>query len=342
MKNALSFLLLFVLFGTACNREDISGQKIKKISAIRGYENYIEGTFRCGIFVPPSYNTSNKYPLVLSLHGYSDTTTWSLSFYNEPVVSEDPCIVLTPKCTIQEKEGWGDSWNPEASPMMKKAMEMVELARKSFNIDTTRIYVFGTSMGGFGTLSAIRKNPGLFTAAYVKCGGGDPQMAEMLVNFPLWMIHGSIDSIVPVKLSRDIYNGIIAKGGKVVKHTEFPGVGHNVWDYPRNEDTWIRYQKKGEIHGIPGPVLGLTAATDNLKHICLTWNTPDDQTNKDNNAWYYNIFRNDEKIDEVFSPLTTFTDTTVVKGTHYTYKISVMNFFFNESEVSVPVSIAVK
>lgn len=333
---------MLALLAIACKQEDTSGQKIEKISAIRGYENYYDGTFRCGIFVPPSYNAANRYPLVLSLHGYSDTTTWNLSYYNEPVLSEDPCIVLTPKCTIEEKEGWGDSWNPKPSPMMIKALEMVELARKSFNIDTTRIYVFGTSMGGFGTLSAIRKNPGLFTAAYVKCGGGDPLMADMLVDFPLWMIHGSADSIVPIHLSRDIFNAIKAKGGTLVKYTEYPGVGHNVWDYPRNEDTWIRYQKKGEIHGNPGPAHDLAAVKDNMNHIILTWNPPADQTNKDNRAWYYNIFRNNEIIKEIDSPLTTFTDTLAVKGTTYSYKISVMNFFFNESEASAPVSITVK
>lgn len=334
--------MIFALLSPACMQDYNTGQKIEKISSIRGYENYFDGSFRCGIFVPPMYNPENKYPLVLSLHGYSDTTTWNLSYYNEPVLSEDPCIVLTPKCTIEEKGGWGDSWNPKPSPMMIKAMEMVELARKSFNIDSTRIYVFGTSMGGYGTLSAIRKNPGLFTAAYVKCGGGDPLMSEMLVEFPLWMIHGSIDTIVPVQLSRDMYSAIKAKGGAVVKYTEIPGVGHNVWDYPRNEDNWIRYQKKGLTHGTPGPALNFAAAPDNLNHICLTWNPPADQLNKDNHAWYYSIFRNEELIREVDSPHITFTDTTVVKGTQYSYKISVMNFFFRESEVSAPVSAIVK
>lgn len=57
---------------------------------------WFEG-LRYGLFVLQAYDSTISYPLIIPLYRYTDTTSWNLSLYIEPIVSEDPCIVFTPK-----------------------------------------------------------------------------------------------------------------------------------------------------------------------------------------------------------------------------------------------------
>jgi len=82
--------------------------------------------------------------LIIFLHGYTDTTTWDLKWYNEPFVTEDPCIVLTPKCPKEQEYGWGDSSDPRTSPMMAKAYEMMGMVEEAFNLYKERYYIYGS------------------------------------------------------------------------------------------------------------------------------------------------------------------------------------------------------
>jgi poly(3-hydroxybutyrate) depolymerase len=333
MKIRLALILLIILPFIACDKPAVTDPLVDELSSVRDYEDFFLGTFRCGVFVPPSYNETKKYPLVIYLHGHTDTTTWNLNWYNEPLLSSDPCIVLTPKCPEVEEEGWGSSFSPETSPMMAKTYKMIELAEQAFNLDNDRFYIYGTSMGGYGTYGAIRKNPDLFAAAYVYCGAGDPDMAEILKDFPLWIFHGTEDQAVPVHYARDLYNAIKAIGGTHVKYSEYEGVGHNVWEYPRNENRWLLAQRKSSVHGIPDGVVNFSGRIDTDNHISLEWESPD-VAKSDNKAWYYNIYRNDEILKEVDSPETHFTDTSAIPGMTYKYSVSVVSYFFRESEPS--------
>src|SRR5687767_9199254 len=87
-------LIFFLLTSLSC-----SGQHA---SLPKGYKNWYIGDFRCGVFVPPSYNPSKKYPLVIYLHGHTDTVSRNIGWYHDPAALADPAIVLTPKCPRSE------------------------------------------------------------------------------------------------------------------------------------------------------------------------------------------------------------------------------------------------
>jgi len=345
MRRNVSILMIFCLFAVACENKNSNDSMISEMSSQRGYKNWYLDSFRCGLFVPPSYDVGKKYPLIIFLHGYSDTTTWNLGWYNEPFVSSDPCIVMTPKCPKEENNGWGNSWDLRTSPMMKKTFEMLDLVKQTFNLDADRFYICGSSMGGYGTFGAIKKNPDLFAAAYVECANGNTNMAEILINIPLWMFHGSVDSIVPVKGARDMYNAVREAGGTQIKYTEYQGVGHNVWDYTRDETTlpwWLLVQRKGTVHNKPDAVINIQANLTNDKKVLLEWNMPTDHTNPDNKIWYCKIFRDGNVIKEADNIFTTFTDSTITSGNTYVYQVSAVNFYFRESEISPGVSVNMK
>ena len=345
MKLTTSFLLSIFLIVISCENRNTDNPMISEMSAQRGYKNWYLDSFRCGLFVPPSYDTQKEYPLIIFLHGYTDTTTWNLGWYNDPILSADPCIVMTPKCPKEDKGGWGNSWDPTTPPMMKKAYEMLDLVKEAFNLDENRFYIYGSSMGGYGTFGVIKKNPDMFAAGYVECANGNLDMAEILAKIPFWMFHGSVDPIVPVKGARDMYDAVRAAGGTQIRYTEYEGVGHNVWDYTGHEPTlpwWLLAQRKGAVHNDPDTVVSLKANFTDDGKVILGWNLPADKSNPDNLVWYCKIYRDGQVLKEVDNIYTSFTDSTINPGNTNLYQVSAVNYFFKESKLSSGISVSVK
>ena len=334
MKKLIGFFCIcFILFSNC--KKDYLDPVVQEMSAVRGYKDWYIGTFRCGLFVPPSYDKTKKYPLIIFLHGHSDTTTWNLGWYQEPILSNDPCIVLTPKCPVEEIYGWGDSFDPRTSPMMAKAYEMLELVEKAFNPDKDRYYIHGTSMGGIGTYGVLQKNLGKFAAAYIECGRPNVEIAPLLINTPLWVFHGSADPVVPVQPDRDLYRAIVNLGGDQIRYTEYAGVGHNVWDYTPKETTlpkWLLAQRKGSVHQAPVNVSNFKADLYPNNKVFLEWTIPDENAQTaDNKVWFCRLYRNGELINEVFNNRNNYMDSTITTGISYEYKILAVNYYFKES-----------
>lgn len=196
------------------------------------HKEYTEAVYdgvRYGLFKPINYDSKRSYPLVVYLHGSRDTVSRNMHLYQDSIQKKYPCFVLTPKCTNPD-QGWGNTWQPAHAPTMAKTLVLMDALIKQYSIDTNRLYLFGISMGGFGVFSVLEKNPGRFAAAYAICGGSNPAAAAKVMRTPLWIFHGDADDIVPVHLSRDIYNAIKQLGGKRTKYTEYPGVKHNSWE----------------------------------------------------------------------------------------------------------------
>jgi hypothetical protein len=342
MKLIVLFLLPSSLFFSTCEK-DREDPLIKEMASVRGYKNWYIGSFRCGLYVPENYSSSKAYPLIVYLHGHSDTTTWNLEWYNEPIITKDPCIVLTPKCPVEEIYGWGDSYDPRTSPMMSKTYEMMDMVKKAFNLDPDRYYVNGTSMGGYGTYGIIQKNPDMFAAAYALCGNGNIEMAPILANIPCWIFHGSADNVVPVQPDRDLYQAVLNIGGKQIRYTEYEGVGHNVWNYTPQEttlQTWFLAQRKGSIHRAPNAVNGFSGNLSDENKVVLQWEIPAETTPpSDDNIWYCRIYRDGSVIKEVYNNQQSFTDSSVVINNTYEYRISAVNYYFKESGLSAPITV---
>jgi pimeloyl-ACP methyl ester carboxylesterase len=345
MKIPTSLLLLCFLILLSCENRNIDNSMIREMSAQRGYKNWYLDSFRCGLFVPPSYEPQKEYPLIIFLHGYTDTTTWNLGWYNDPLLSADPCIVMTPKCPKEETGGWGNSWDPKTSPMMKKTYEMLDLVKEAFNLDKDRFYIYGSSMGGYGTFGVIKKNPDMFAAGYVECANGNTDMAPILAKIPFWMFHGSVDSIVPVKGARDMYDAIRAAGGTQIRYTEYKGVGHNVWDYTGHEPTlpwWLLAQRKGAVHDRPDTIINFRANINDGLAVTLEWTLPDGLSNPDNQIWYCKVYRDGNVLKEIDNTYTSYSDSTINSGNKYLYQVSAVNYFFKESKLSSGISVATK
>jgi predicted peptidase len=326
-------LLVFTCINTTIlTAQDTAVQS--KIALPESYEQRFYKGLRYGLFIPENYTDTTSYPLIVYLHGSTDTVSWDLGWYHDRVQKKKPSFVLTPK-SIMRKNGWGSSWDEQHSPDMIKTLAVIDNLLEEFNIDTTRLFIHGASMGGFGVFSVLAKEPGLFTAAFSICGGGDPKTAELLINIPLWVFHGSKDKVIPVEQSRNLVKAIRQAGGKKVRYTEYPGIGHAswtpAWKEPAIEDWLLAHQKGGE-HAPPEIATNCTMHRMENGQVKLTWYPPDQSVNPDNRVWYYLLFRERELVAEPGPNDTLYVDSPPMNWINCKYAISVVNFYFQESD----------
>jgi hypothetical protein len=200
-------------------------------------------------------------------------------------------------------------------------------------------------MGAHGAYGAIRRDPDLFAAAYVECGTGNTDMADILAEIPFWIFHGSEDPIVPVQGSRNMYKAIREAGGIQVRYTEYPGVGHNTWDYTKDETTlpwWLLAQRKGSFHGSPQNVSKFNCSMTVDHAVKILWEYIADSAIEDNQMWFCRIYRNNNLIGEIYNDHSQYIDKEVIPDSTYYYQITAVNFFFKESAKSPALAITVE
>ena len=248
--------LLQVATVAAQSKPDTTADKSDKATAVkeeavpepsrlfepREYADADGNVLRYRLLKPVDYDPTEKYPLVIFLHGAGergDDNTAQLKhgmrdFCLPERREEFPCYVLAPQCPTDEK--WADvDWRLDHVELPEKisapaqlVMELVDLMLEKAAIDKNRIYVTGLSMGGYGSWDLIYRRPNFFAAALPICGGADPATAEAIQHVPIWCFHGAKDRAVKVEFSRDII-AALEKAGAEPKYTEYPEAGHDSW-----------------------------------------------------------------------------------------------------------------
>ena len=166
-------------------------------------------------------------------------------------------VILAPQCPLNER--WVDVDWTATSHVMKKnphwPLELVfslmdSITQNNSTFDSTRFYITGLSMGGYGTWEVLQRRPEIFAAAIPICGGGDKLLGKSLVQIPIWMFHGSKDKAVPVVRTIDMYNAIKKELGSYplkAKMTIYENKGHLIWNETYdNQDVikWLVSQRK--------------------------------------------------------------------------------------------------
>ena len=149
----------------------------------------------------PEKESTEKQPVLIFLHGKSLSGTDLNRVRRYGVLRamdkgrKIPAIVVAP----QVAKG---NWNPD------KVLEVLEYVKKNYNVDESRIYVCGMSLGGYGTLHFAGKYADKITAAVAICGGGNAKDGCKLATIPLWIQHGDVDYIVPMSESKKVVDAI--------------------------------------------------------------------------------------------------------------------------------------
>jgi predicted peptidase len=223
------------------------------------------------LFTPARLEPGRRYPLVVFLHGAGGSgadnakqlqganvfgaLVWTLP-ENQ---ARHPAFVLAPQSDVNWACTLFDPKNPpktladirfcppEALGIgARLAFEIIDGLLGTLPIDAARIYVTGHSMGGAGTWHMIAHRPRFFAAAVPVCGHPLPATAVAVKDVPIWNFHGEADDVEPVKTSRVMIDAIRKAGGKP-RHTEYAGVGHNVFMWAYTEPAlveWVFAQKR--------------------------------------------------------------------------------------------------
>ena len=181
-----------------------------------GYLNYL-------IRYPADYREKETYPAILFLHGAggrgSDLEHLKTNPYFQITDNylDFPFITFAPQCHM-------DTW----FDLFETLIRLAESIASRPDVDKSRVYVMGASMGGFATWQIAMSRPDLFAAIIPICGGGMYWNAGRLKDMPVWAFHGKLDDTVFVEESEKMVAWMRRYGGNP-KLTIYPENGHNAW-----------------------------------------------------------------------------------------------------------------
>ncbi|HEU4388212.1 MAG TPA: prolyl oligopeptidase family serine peptidase [Blastocatellia bacterium] len=188
----------------------------------KAYRSKVDNTLQpYRIFVPAAYDGSKAYPLIIALHGMGGDENSYFDLYGSGAFKKEAdrrgYIVACPK-----------GRNPASlyiGTAERDVIDVLDEVRHAYNIDPSRIYLTGHSMGGYGTWSVAMNHPDIFAALAPISGGGSPPGMAKIARIPQLVVHGDNDKTVPVSASRVM----VEAGRKLnteIKYIEIPGGDH--------------------------------------------------------------------------------------------------------------------
>jgi len=207
------------------------------------FEKNIKLTLNYMVYLPQSYDTIKKFPLILSLHGSGErgnnidsVKKWGI---HKMLRENDdfPFVVVSPQCPN------GEIWEMHFN-VLKDLLDEIE---NNYNIDNERIYLTGYSLGGYGTWNFAILNPEIFSAIVPISGGAvSPQKSFNLRNLPIWVAHGDADTVVQFEESKRIVDYLKIYNSNIIFKV-YKGAGHEVCTTAYEEPglfEWLIKQKR--------------------------------------------------------------------------------------------------
>lgn len=214
----LYLLILAALLGLSAAR--VSAQELFS------YRDSVKTGYPFLLCLPEGYDaadTTARPPLIVFLHGRSRcgrdlNMVTRYGCIDALRRGQDiPAIIVSPQTTVV---GW------EAP----KVMAVVDWVGERFPYDTDRLYVIGMSMGGWGSFKVAAEYPDRVAAAIAECGGFTGESVETLTQVPLWIIHGTADTVTKPAFSRSVVTRMkdIEGGTERLRTTWLKGCDHSI------------------------------------------------------------------------------------------------------------------
>ena len=211
MKRTLTLLLAAMLAA-------LSFAQHGQLAAMRGV---VDGGYNFWLYAPKEYVAEgHRVPVIIFLHGASlcGRNLQRVRRYGLLDAIEAgryyPCMVVAP-------QNPGGPWAPE------KIARVLDWVEAHHDIDTTRVYVIGMSLGGYGTLDFAGTYPDRVAAAMALCGGCTLRDMGGLGRLPLWIMHGTADRAVPISQSKAVVKSMQRDGhDSRLRYTWLQGASH--------------------------------------------------------------------------------------------------------------------
>jgi len=201
-----------------------------------GRENKLDHKDHPGTYYLAGTKEGKKIPLFIGLHGgggsASDSGAQAMSFgFPKGCLAVFPTALTRPAVT---------EWNREREA--EYVLALIEELKRTYDIDTNRIYLFGLSMGGWGTFCIGSHHADVF-AGLAPCAAGvcepsvDREKCTIFANLrntPIRWYHGERDNNPPpdhpsfgVRQAAKRLEALQKEqGGYAFEYKEYPGLGH--------------------------------------------------------------------------------------------------------------------
>ena len=203
--------------------------------------------------------------LVIYLHGGSSSGTDNTTQMNEPgidsisnylVSHHIPAVFVVPQCSDRNK-GWGG--------MAKNVKALLDFTLRTEEIDTTRIYIFGGSMGGTGTWKMLSNYPGYFAAAMSCASNPSGMVAENVATTPVYNVMGLDDRIMSenVRATAEAFVSELQSLGGDARYETVEGWSHEttcIQSYSTERLDWVFSHQRQASTGILSAEMPATAS----------------------------------------------------------------------------------
>jgi acetyl esterase/lipase len=213
-------------------------------------------TYRYQVYLPEEWRRDDRkqWPIILFLHGRGERGSegmWQTQIGLPQAVRDHPerwpFVIVMPQCP--QASYWTD---PE---MQAIAMTALDRESEEFHGDPQRTYLSGISLGGYGAWELARQNPHRWAAIAIAASGVfwsyaperwqeaatlPAEYAHALGRTPVWLFHGSNDTVVLPRESELMYQAFKAAGGRV-RLWIYQGLPHDCWTRAYNEPDLPRW-----------------------------------------------------------------------------------------------------
>ena len=164
------------------------------------------------LYVPDGYDAEKSYPLMVALHGLNSNPRQILSYPGFTELAQKNGYILAAPMGYNKKGWYGGrgQTSPRWDPMNlgelseKDVMNVLEIVRDEFNVDSKRIYLMGHSMGGGGTWHIGINYPDRWAglAPIAPATFRSPDNLAKIKTTPVILVQGDKDRLVPVQGAR--------------------------------------------------------------------------------------------------------------------------------------------
>ena len=175
-------------------------------------------------YIPDHYseNDPDGLPLLLFLHGAGERgdDLTALTATALPKQLEEglqlPFVTVCPQCPL------GRAWDE------RELLALLDRVITDYNVDQSRVYLTGLSMGGRGTWQLANLAGDRFAAIIPICPPFLWVNPDNFKDLPIWCFHGVMDSVVPITDSVKMVR-LLRNAGCQVEFTTYANADHDSW-----------------------------------------------------------------------------------------------------------------
>ncbi len=188
------------------------------------------------LFVPSTYDKGKKAPLIVALHGLGSNPQQILRYRGLTDLAEKHGYVVVAPMGYNERGWYGAPMPRRRNPSdpenlselsEKDVMNVLDIVRKEYTIDSDRIYLMGHSMGGGGAIHLAIKHADLWAGLAPIAPALLRPVADLdkIKHIPVILVQGDKDNLCPVETARR-WAEQMKKLQMTCEYVEVPGGDH--------------------------------------------------------------------------------------------------------------------